>query len=137
MVIRETDGLTGARAASGGGVRGGDEGGGMSGLVVALALIGSVLCVAVLLFVRFAHWAGEHPFAGALLLLLTGPVFYVVLRGMPRARELRRAARAGMAQADREAGVTTAPVPSVPQPAPHAVHDGLTVELHQGRSDFD
>ncbi|MGY0488916.1 restriction endonuclease [Streptomyces sp. WG-D5] len=86
-----------------------------------------------LLFVRFAHWAGAHPLAAILCGLVAVPVLYVLLRAMPRTRELRRAARAGMAQADREgveapvAAPVPAPVP-VPASAP-AVHDGLTVEL--------
>ena len=94
------------------------ERGGLSTLAVSLALIGFVCCTAVLLFLRFAHWAGAHPLAGTALILLSVPVFYVLLRAMPRTRELRRAARAGMAQADREMAVATMPV-----------HDGLTVEL--------
>ncbi|MFF1737743.1 hypothetical protein [Streptomyces sp. NPDC058247] len=80
---------------------GGDR---LSVLVVALALIGAVFCAGLLLFVRFAHWAGTHPFAGTLLIVLAVPVLYVALRAMPRRREMRRAARAGMAQADRELG---------------------------------
>ncbi|WP_428949932.1 hypothetical protein [Streptomyces sp. cg35] len=120
----------------------------MTGLVVPLALIGFVFCAGLLLFVRFAHWVGAHPMAGAFVMLLTGPVFYVALRAMPRARELRRAARAGMAQADRELAVdpTRASPPvravarndaAVPGPeATDAVHDGLTVELHHRRPDF-
>ncbi|MEV8565535.1 restriction endonuclease [Streptomyces sp. NPDC051322] len=74
----------------------------MPGPVVALALVGALLGAAALLFWRFAHWAGEHPLAAVLLGLLAIPVLYILFRAMPRARELRRAARAGMAQADRE-----------------------------------
>ncbi|MFD8780433.1 hypothetical protein [Streptomyces sp. NPDC059916] len=64
--------------------RGGSER--LSVLVVALALIGSVFCAGLLLFVRFAHWAGAHPFAGTLLIVLAVPVPYMALRAMPRAR---------------------------------------------------
>ncbi|MFC9676862.1 MULTISPECIES: hypothetical protein [unclassified Streptomyces] len=124
---------------------GGDR---LSVLVVALALIGSVFCAGLLLFVRFAHWAGAHPFAGTLLIVLAVPVLYVALRAMPRTRELRRAARAGMAQADRESGVCPAGVSGAMRAAEprdastpglrasDVVHDGLTVELQQRRADF-
>ncbi|MFE4254934.1 hypothetical protein ACFRU3_36720 [Streptomyces sp. NPDC056910] len=117
-------------------------------LVVALALIGSVFCAGLLLFVRFAHWAGAHPFVGTLLFVLAVPVLYVALRAMSRAHELRRAAHAGVAQADREVGVYPAGVSgavravepddaSTPSPrALDAVHDGLAVELHHRRTDF-
>lgn len=64
--------------------RGGSER--LSVLVVARALIGSVFCAGLLLFVRFDHWAGAHPFAGTLLIVLAVPVPYVALRAMPRAR---------------------------------------------------
>ncbi|MFB7756436.1 hypothetical protein ACFC18_43690 [Streptomyces sp. NPDC056121] len=125
-----------------------DGGDRLSVLVVGLALIGSVFCAGLLLFVRFAHWAGAHPFAGTLLIVLAVPVLYVALRAMPRTRELRRAARAGMAQADRELGVGPAgasgavragePGDASPPglPAPDVVHDGLTVELQHRRADF-
>ncbi|MFD3480339.1 hypothetical protein [Streptomyces sp. NPDC058695] len=127
-------------------VRGGGDR--LSVLVVALALIGSVFCAGLLLFVRFAHWAGTHPFAGTLLIVLAVPVLYVALRAMPRTRELRRAARAGMAQADRElevcpAGASGAVRAVEPDDAStpglrasDAVHDGLTVELQHRRADF-
>ncbi|MFD4632490.1 restriction endonuclease [Streptomyces sp. NPDC058284] len=92
MLIRDSKGGSGRAGVTGA----------LSGPVVILALIGAVLCAAILLFVRFAHWAGAHPLAAALLGLLAVPVLYVLLRAMPRARELRRAAREGMAQADRE-----------------------------------
>ncbi|MFI7382602.1 restriction endonuclease [Streptomyces sp. NPDC049813] len=114
----------------------------VSGPLVALGLIGAVLCAAVLLFLRFADWAGAHPLTAVLGALLALPVLYVLFRAMPRARELRRAARAGMAQADRELldAVRTADV-AVPRaavqdrdtvrlvPAPAPAHDGLTAEL--------
>ncbi|MEU6995716.1 restriction endonuclease [Streptomyces sp. NPDC046465] len=126
----------------------------MPGPVIGLALFGAVLCAAVLLFMRFAHWAGAHPFAAILLGLLAVPVLYVLLRAMPRARELRRAARAGMVQADRElaeaaqhcdapTSVAPAPVPvaaSVVQEAvptaPVGARDGLTAVLPPAAPDF-
>ncbi|WP_394428525.1 restriction endonuclease [Streptomyces sp. SGAir0957] len=78
----------------------------LSGPLVALALIGALICAVVLLFLRFAAWAGAHPLAAVLLALLAVPVLYVLFRAMPRTRELRRAARAGAAQADRELAET-------------------------------
>ncbi|MFD3496297.1 hypothetical protein ACFWWB_38035 [Streptomyces sp. NPDC058690] len=101
-----------------------------------------------MLFVRFAHWAGAHPLAGTLLTALAVPLLYVALRAMPRTHELRRAARAGMVQADRELGVypagasvavrtvepDDASTPSLR--ASDAVHDGLPVELQDRHTDF-
>ncbi|MFB6858169.1 hypothetical protein ACFCWV_37675 [Streptomyces sp. NPDC056341] len=148
MVMHKPDSVTGAPPMTGcaASTRGGGDR--LSVLVVALALIGFAFCAGLLLFVRFAHWAGAHPFVGTLLIVLAIPVLYVALRAMPRAHELRRAARAGMAQADRELGVYPADVSgavravepddaSTPGPwPPDAVHDGLTVELHHRRADF-
>ncbi|MBO1330398.1 restriction endonuclease [Streptomyces sp. VRA16 Mangrove soil] len=114
-------------------------GGGLSGLVVAFALIGSVCCAGVLLFVRFAHWAGTRPYTAGLLIALTVPVFYVLGRAMPRGRELRRAARAGMAAVDRDLAPVPAGAPVEVPAAPFGtepVHDGLTVELAPQRPDF-
>ncbi|MFE2373819.1 hypothetical protein [Streptomyces sp. NPDC059398] len=112
----------------------------LSPTVVLLALVGAVLCAAVLLFVRFAHWAGAHPVAATVLALLAVPVLSTLFRAMPGARELRRAARAGMARADR--GLTgTAPAveAATPCPAPRAsgttgfsplgARDGLTAVM--------
>jgi restriction system protein len=90
--------------------------GSLRGPAVALALVGVLLGVATLLFLRFAHWAGTHPLAAVLIGLLAVPLLYVLFRAMPKARELRRAARAGMADADREmdgaAQADDAPAPS-------------------------
>ncbi|MEB3961601.1 restriction endonuclease [Streptomyces kunmingensis] len=122
----------------------------LSGPLVALGLIGALLCAVVLLFIRFADWAGAHPVAAVLLALLAVPVLYVLFRAMPRTRELRRAARAGMAQADREladaARATDLAVPSAAAvqdrdtvrlvPASAAVHDGFTTELPDPEPDF-
>ncbi|MET9499864.1 restriction endonuclease [Streptomyces sp. NPDC006552] len=133
MPIRKT------RSAAGGHPRTGE---GASGPLVALGLVGAVLCAVVLLFLRFADWAGGHPLTAMLCALFAVPVLYVLFRAMPRSRELRRAARAGMAQADRElaeaartceVAVAGAPVQDrdtvrlVPDPA--AAHDGLTARL--------
>ncbi|MFF1379387.1 restriction endonuclease [Streptomyces sp. NPDC058308] len=105
---------------------------------------------------RFARWAGAHPIAAVLLGLLAIPVLYVLLRAMPRARELRRAARAGMAQADRELAEaaqlcdTPAPTPTPTALAPAAAsggqeaataapieaQDGLTAVLPPPAPDF-
>ncbi|RAJ84948.1 restriction system protein [Streptomyces sp. PsTaAH-137] len=106
----------------------------LSGLATVLALIGFVVCVGLLLFVRFAHWAGNHPGAGALCIALTIPLSYTLLRSMPRPRELRAAARAGMAQADRDAAAASghayaATHEGVYIQPPTDVHDGRTVAL--------
>ncbi|SDL01043.1 restriction system protein [Streptomyces indicus] len=92
MQIRETSGRTGTRA----------EAGLLRGLLVGLGLVAAVVCAAMLLFVRFAYWAGDHPVACALLAVPAIALFYALLRAMPRARELRGAVRRGMRQADRE-----------------------------------
>ncbi|MEV5602534.1 restriction endonuclease [Streptomyces sp. NPDC052299] len=97
--------------------------------LLALALAGALTGAAVLLFVRFAHWAGAHPVTAVLLALLALPVLYVLFRSMPRARELRRAARAGMTP---PAGEEPAPAPVPAQPVLDAAteaHDGLTAVL--------
>ncbi|MET9532506.1 restriction endonuclease [Streptomyces sp. NPDC006649] len=115
--------------------------------VVALALVGALLCAGALLFVRFAHWAGANPVAAVLLALLAVPVLYALFRAMPRTRELRRAARAGMAQADREFTETTqadeafvpSPVARAQEPAdfaPATARDGLTAVLPDPAPDF-
>ncbi|MEV0848888.1 restriction endonuclease [Streptomyces sp. NPDC049954] len=126
----------------------------LRGLLVALGLIGAFGCALALLFVRFAHWAGAHPVPAVLLAVLALPVLYVLLRAMPRARELRRAARAGMALADAEqaeaerALAVRAPaapgrkVPgardtaTVPPPPEDAAQDGLTAVLPPPAPDF-
>ncbi|MEV6796295.1 restriction endonuclease [Streptomyces sp. NPDC051320] len=119
----------------------------MRGPVVALALVGALLCAAALLFLRFAHWAGAHPLAAVLLGPFAIPVLYIVFRAMPRARELRRAARAGMAQADRELAETAqnndTPTPFAAarsqEPAgstPAVAQEGLTAVLPQPTPDF-
>nr|WP_239081848.1 restriction endonuclease [Streptomyces sp. SID9727] len=105
--------------------------------MLALALAGAVIGAAVLLFVRFAHWAGAHPVTAVLLALLALPVLYVLFRAMPRARELRRAARAGMIPpaGEEEAAPEPASAPQVP-PAPAGAHDGLTAVLPPPAPDF-
>ncbi|MEV1021102.1 restriction endonuclease [Streptomyces sp. NPDC050264] len=117
--------------------------------MVALGLFGALICAAVLLFIRFADWAGAHPLGAVLLALLAIPVLYVLFRAMPRARELRLAARAGMAQADREsaesARVAEPPVPAAAapdhdtlrlRPAPTTPQDGPTAVLPDPAPDF-
>ncbi|WP_203599267.1 restriction endonuclease [Streptomyces sp. SID10853] len=115
--------------------------------VVALALAGAVLCAGALLFVRFAHWAGANPLTAVLLALIAVPVLYALFRAMPGVRELRRAARAGMAQADREftgtirAGQTFEPALGARAQgpagfAPAVAQDGLTVALPDPAPDF-
>ncbi|MFI0236102.1 restriction endonuclease [Streptomyces sp. NPDC016845] len=99
----------------------------LSGPLVALALIGALICAVVLVFLRFAAWAGAHPLAAVLLALFAVPVLYILFRAMPRTRELRRAARAGAAQADRELAETA---PTADPAAP--VQDRDTVRLRTG-----
>lgn len=77
------------------------------GTLVAVGLIGVLLCGTTLLLVSFAGWAGDHPLAAVLFAVFAVPALYAVFRGRPRTRELRRAARAGMAQADREQAETS------------------------------
>ncbi|MFC8535688.1 restriction endonuclease [Streptomyces sp. NPDC057249] len=104
--------------------------------LLTLALAGAVIGAAVLLFVRFAHWAGTHPVTAVLLALLALPVLYVLFRAMPRARELRRAARAGMTPpAGEEAAPGPEPAPRVPA-GPTGAHDGLTAVLPPPAPDF-
>ncbi|TRV80852.1 restriction endonuclease [Streptomyces sp. 130] len=104
--------------------------------LLTLALAGAVIGAAALLFVRFAHWAGAHPVTAVLLALLALPVLYVLFRAMPRARELRRAARAGMTPpAGEEAAPEPAPAPRAPA-APTDAHDGLTAVLPPPAPDF-
>ncbi|WP_405901371.1 restriction endonuclease [Streptomyces sp. NBC_00727] len=104
--------------------------------LLTLALTGALIGGAVLLFLRFAHWAGAHPVTAVLLALLALPVLYTLFRAMPRARELRRAARAGMAPPPAEETSTE------PAPAPRLLHaptdaqDGLTAVLPPPVPDF-
>ncbi|NED80211.1 restriction endonuclease [Streptomyces sp. SID11233] len=85
-----------------------------------------------LLFLRLAHWAGNHPLPAALLTVLSLPLLYALVRGMPRARELRRAARAGMAEADAE---SLAAEPTVVLP-PAGPQDGRTLPLPEPSLDL-
>ncbi|GAA2560027.1 restriction endonuclease [Streptomyces koyangensis] len=77
---------------------------------LAVALAAAILIALALAFQGFARWAGEHPGWAVLLGLVAVPVLYALLRGMPHARELRRAARAGMAEAEADA-LAAPPVP--------------------------
>ncbi|MGC4948740.1 restriction endonuclease [Streptomyces sp. DT224] len=126
MPIRRTRGVTPRPRATGA----------LRSPLLTLALAGAVIGAAVLLFVRFAHWAGTHPVTAVLLALLALPVLYVLFRAMPRARELRRAARAGMIPpAGEEPAREPAPTPQAPS-APAAAHDGLTAVLPPPAPDF-
>ncbi|WP_433343244.1 restriction endonuclease [Streptomyces sp. CA-253872] len=84
--------------------------------LLALGLAAALLGAAALLFLRLAHWAGAHPGWAATATVLALPLLYALVRGMPRPRELRRAARAGMAEPE------AAPPPTAP-------HDGLTLPI--------
>jgi restriction system protein len=107
--------------------------------LLVLGLAAALIGAAALLFLRLAHWAGGHPLPAALLTLLCLPLLYALVRGMPRARELRRAARAGMAEADAELEAArperteAGPVPTGAEPtvplAPAPAHDGFTLPV--------
>ncbi|WTL51071.1 restriction endonuclease [Streptomyces sp. NBC_01497] len=108
--------------------------------VVILAMAGALLAAAALFFVCFARWAGAHPLTAVLLAILAVPMLYTLFRAMPRAGELRRAARAGMARTDREL-IEPAPLGEAFAPslagggedtldlAPATAQDGLTAVL--------
>lgn len=104
--------------------------------LLTLALAGAVICGGVLLFVRFAHWAGAHPVPAVLLALLALPVLYTLFRAMPRVRELRRAARAGMAPPAEETITDPDPAPQILLHAPTDARDGLTAVLPPPVPDF-
>ncbi|MEU2246693.1 restriction endonuclease [Streptomyces sp. NPDC019224] len=104
--------------------------------LLTLALAGALIGAAALLFVRFGHWAGAHPVTAVLLALLALPVLYVLFRAMPRARELRRAARSGMTPPAGEEAVPEASPAAQALPAPTDAHDGLTAVLPPPAPDF-
>ncbi|KOT86747.1 translation initiation factor IF-2 [Streptomyces sp. NRRL F-5755] len=74
--------------------------------VFVLAVIGALLCGGFLAVREAARWAVAHPGpalgVGAVVLPLLVALAVVAVRGMPRLRELRRAARAGKAEAEAE-----------------------------------
>ncbi|MFJ5090162.1 restriction endonuclease [Streptomyces sp. NPDC088674] len=100
--------------------------------LLALGLAAAFVGAVALLFLRLAHWAGTHPVPATLLTALSLPLLYALVRGMPRARELRRAALAGMAEADAE---SVAAEPTVVLP-PSDPRDGLTVPLPEPSVDL-
>ncbi|WUT00931.1 restriction endonuclease [Streptomyces sp. NBC_00708] len=104
--------------------------------LLTLALAGAVICGGVLLFVRFAHWADGHPVTAVLLALLALPVLHTLFRAMPRARELRRAARAGMTPPAAETITEPDPAPLLLLQAPTDARDGLTAVLPPRVPDF-
>ncbi|SEB69907.1 restriction system protein [Streptomyces sp. 2131.1] len=104
--------------------------------LLTLALAGAVICGGVLLFLRFAHWAGAHPVPAVLLALLALPVLYTLFRAMPRVRELRRAARAGMEPPAEETITDPDPAPQILLHAPTDAQDGLTAVLPPPVPDF-
>ncbi|WP_230535613.1 restriction endonuclease [Streptomyces albidoflavus] len=85
---------------------------------LAVVLAAAILTGLALAFQGFARWAGEHPGWAVLLGLAAVPVLYALLRGMPHARDLRRAARAGMAEAEADALAATRTAPPVPVDEP-------------------
>ncbi|MBF4134585.1 restriction endonuclease [Streptomyces albidoflavus] len=85
---------------------------------LAVVLAAAILTGLALAFQGFARWAGDHPGWAVLLGLAAVPVLYALLRGMPHARDLRRAARAGMAEAEADALAATRAAPPVPVDEP-------------------
>ncbi|MEV5598582.1 restriction endonuclease [Streptomyces sp. NPDC052496] len=75
--------------------------------VFVLAVVGSLLCGGFLAVREVARWAAEHPgtalLVGGAALPFVLALLVVAVRGMPRLRELRRAAREGKAEAEAEA----------------------------------
>ncbi|MFD7661991.1 restriction endonuclease [Streptomyces sp. NPDC059788] len=85
--------------------------------VFVLGVLGALVTGGFLVVREMFRWAVEHPGAATLVTVVVLP-FVVVLvvlavRGMPRLRELRRAARAGKAEAEAEvvAAAEAAPAP--------------------------
>ncbi|MGE9694550.1 MULTISPECIES: restriction endonuclease [unclassified Streptomyces] len=103
------------------------------GTLLALGLATALVGAVGLLFLRLARWAGTHPGPAALLTVLSLPLLYALVRGMPRARELRRAARAGMAEADAES-VAAEPTVVLPPSGPQG--DDLTLPLPETTLDL-
>ncbi|MFD4990319.1 restriction endonuclease [Streptomyces sp. NPDC058374] len=117
---------------------------------VAVALAVAILIGLGLAFQGFARWAGEHPGWAVLLGIAAVPVLYALLRGMPRTRELRRAARAGMAEAEADAVVAArteaaladeagdaqaqAPAPAAGPVAPQPEEPTLVAPFRDGRT---
>ncbi|MFH8344146.1 restriction endonuclease [Streptomyces sp. NPDC018045] len=97
--------------------------------VFVLAVVGVLVCGGFLAVREAARWAAEHPGPATVVAVAALPfvlaLVVVAIRGMPRLRELRRAARAGKAEAEAEAAraavvADTAPA-VVDDPAPTAV----------------
>ncbi|WP_030600845.1 restriction endonuclease [Streptomyces rimosus] len=93
----------------GSGARAGARAYPMRRTVFVLAVIGALLCGGFLAVREVARWAVAHPGpalgVGAVVLPLLVALAVVAVRGMPRLRELRRAARAGKAEAEAEVEV--------------------------------
>ncbi|WP_227025353.1 restriction endonuclease [Streptomyces tsukubensis] len=85
-----------------------------------LALGCALLCGVFLLVRRVAQWAGDHPVLACVVAVPLAAAVVTLVHGMPRLRELRRAARAGMAEADVEAreAAYLAPSPEAARLAP-------------------
>ncbi|OKI01106.1 translation initiation factor IF-2 [Streptomyces sp. CB02923] len=108
--------------------------------VFVLAVVGVLVCGGFLAVREAARWAAEHPgpalAVGAVALPLLLALIVVAARGMPRLRELRRAARAGRAEVEAEAEVAlaaaaeeTAVAPdTAPMAAPWSIEDFLAMD---------
>ncbi|WP_030665277.1 restriction endonuclease [Streptomyces rimosus] len=81
-----------------------------------LAVVGVLLCGGYLAVRETARWAVAHPGpalgVGAVVLPLLLALAVVAVRGMPRLRELRRAARAGKAEAEAQVAAMAAAAPA-------------------------
>ncbi|MEU4199959.1 restriction endonuclease [Streptomyces sp. NPDC039022] len=83
-----------------------------------LAVIGVLLCGGFLAVREVVRWATEHPGPATVVSVVALPfvvaLVVVAIRGMPRLRELRRAARAGKAEAEAEVALAVAAEEAAP-----------------------
>lgn len=87
----------------------------------------AVLAGGVFLLAReLATWASARPITALLGCAAVIPVVVVFVRGKPRTRELRRAARAGMAEVDAEAEALDQKVAVGGREAPELLPDGAS-----------
>ncbi|MFH8407766.1 restriction endonuclease [Streptomyces sp. NPDC018019] len=98
-----------------------------------LAVLGVLLCGGYLAVREVVRWAAEHPgpalVAGCAVLPPLLALAVVAVRAMPRLRELRRAARAGKAEAEAEvAAMAEAPPEAAPGAGPWRLQDFLAMD---------
>ncbi|MFF3767491.1 restriction endonuclease [Streptomyces sp. NPDC001922] len=97
--------------------------------LILLALFGCLACGAWLAVRRGMQWSAAHPVLAGVLLLVALPVLAVFVRAMPRPGALRRAARAGMADAAAAECVPAASPAAGPAEGRDGALRGATVEL--------